>query len=139
MVSSMEQQKKIQSSRGFTFMELLFATLITVVGVLAVATLLLYAIQLQSLARDTTQAKDLAQEKLEELRILDPTDPQRSVGGDLNSNVANHYDEPAGTILVRRWVIAAGPAGTQDLTIALVSNVSNVQVGTVQLRTLLPQ
>ncbi len=74
MVSSMEQQRKVQSSRGFTLLELLFATLITVVGVLAVATLLLYAIQLQSFARDTTQAKDLAQEKLEELRILDPSD-----------------------------------------------------------------
>ncbi|MDA2925010.1 prepilin-type N-terminal cleavage/methylation domain-containing protein [Acidobacteria bacterium AH-259-L09] len=135
----MEQQRKVQNSRGFSLVELLIAMLITVVGVLAVATLILYAIQLQSFSRDTSQAQALAQEKMEELRIVDPTDPQRSVGGDLNSNVANHYDEPAGTIFVRRWVVAGGPAGTQDLTIAVVSNVLNVQIGTVQIRALLPQ
>jgi Tfp pilus assembly protein PilV len=92
---------------GVTLIEVLIAMIVTVVGVVAVATLITYGIGLQVLSRDTSRANSLAKAKIEQLRIIPSSDPQLSLGGDLSSNVSDHFDTPAG--FVRRWVVAAGP------------------------------
>ncbi len=133
MLTSLVEERKAQSSHGFSLLELLIALVVFVIGVLGVASLLVSGIHMQTLSRKVTQASAFAEAKVEELRVIDLTDLQRSVGGALDSNVANHYDEPAATIFTRRWLVAAGPAGTQDLTVAVVETDSNVQLTQIRL------
>ncbi len=133
MLTSLVEETKAQSSHGFSLLELLIALVVFVIGVLGVASLLVSGIHMQTLSRKVTQASAFAEAKVEELRVIDLTDLQRSVGGALDSNVANHYDEPAATIFTRRWLVAAGPAGTQDLTVAVVETDSNVELTQIRL------
>ncbi len=133
MLNSLIQETKTQSSHGFSLLELLVALVVFVIGVLGVASLLVSGIHMQTLSRDATQASAFAEAKVEELRVIDFTDLQRSAGGALDSNVASHYDEPAGTSFTRRWQLSPGPAGTQDLTVAVVATDSNVQLTQIRL------
>ena len=92
---------------------------VTIVGVTAAANLILYGLTLQILSRDSSMATGLAKAKIEELRITPSTDPQLSVGGDLDSNVTDHFDTPTG--FSRRWLVATGKADTLDLTVRVIS------------------
>ena len=124
--------------RGFTLIGLLISTVIAVTGLIAIALLISYGTQMQVSSRDTNMASSLAREKMEQLRIVDPSDPQRSLGGDLSSNVANHFDtvsSTSGTTFTRRWTVALDPSGKQDVTVAVVQS---SQGQTIQFRTLLP-
>ncbi len=102
---------------------------VIIIGVISVANMIIYGIALQVLSRDATMATALAKSKLEELSISLP-----AVGGDLNSNVTGYSDTPTG--FTRRWGVAAGPAGTLDVTVrviaenpsAVVSPVVDIQV-----------
>ena len=133
MLGSLIQETKARSSHGFSLLELLIALVVFVIGVLGVASLLVSGIHLQTLSRKATEASAFAEAKVEELRVIDLTDLQRSVGGALDSNVASHYDEPAGTSFTRRWQVSPGPAGTQDLTVAVIETDSNVQLTQIRL------
>ena len=112
-----------------SLIEVLIAMVVTIVGIVAVAMMILYGIGLQVQARDATMANALAKSKIEELSISLP-----AVGGNLNSNVTGYSDTPTG--FTRRWVVAAGPAGTLDVTVrvivenltAAVSPVVDIQV-----------
>jgi len=57
-------------SRGFSLIEVMVATTVFVVGVVGLAPLFLLAARATSLARTTTYAAVLAQEKMEQLRSL---------------------------------------------------------------------
>ncbi len=134
----MKQKERNQS--GFSLVELMVAMVVTVVGVMAVSLLILYGIRLQSFSRDATIANAFAKAKMEQLRVTDPAGPQRSLGGSLTANVANHFDTPPGTILfIRRWVVAAGPAGTQDIIVTVVWSNPNSRdpLPPIQIRALL--
>ncbi len=133
MHSLLVKETRVRSSHGFSLLEFLIALVVFVIGVLGVASLLVSGIHMQTLSRNVTQASAFAEAKVEELRVIDLTDLQRSVGGALDSNVANHFDEPAATIFTRRWLVAAGPAGTQDLTVAVIETDSNVQLTQIRL------
>ncbi len=102
------------SQRGTSLIEVLVAMVVTIVGVISVANMILYGIGLQVLARDTTMANALAKSKIEELSISLP-----AVGGDLNSNVTGYSDTPTG--FTRRWGVVAGPAGTLDVTVRVIA------------------
>ena len=136
--------RQIRAARGFTLIESMIAMLIFVVGGLAMAGLIAHGVRLQAFSRDTSMANALARAKVEELRVIPRTDAQRSDGGSLTGNIANHFDTPAGTSFVRRWTVAAGAAGTQDITVAVVwssalnSTDPNQRQRTVQVRVLLP-
>ena len=124
--------------RGFTLIELLISTVVAVTGLVAIALLIGYGTQMQVSSRDTNMASALAREKMEQLRIVDPSDPQRALGGDLSSNVANHFDtvsSTSGTTFTRRWTVALDPSGKQDVTVAVIQS---GQGRTIQFRTLLP-
>ena len=101
------------------------ASPVVVVGVVGAATLIFYAIGLQVLSRDSTMANTLATAKIEELRMIDGSDPRLAIGGDLDSNVADHFDTPTG--FTRRWVVAAGPADTLDVTLRAIVDASASQ------------
>jgi Tfp pilus assembly protein PilV len=123
---------------GFGFVELMIAMLVFTVGVLAVALLIIYGTRTESFARDATIASGVAKARIEILRALPSTDPQRAVGGSLTTNDANHFASITGTPFVVRWVVAAGPAGTQDLTVAVVSTSELNRLPSVQMRSLVP-
>lgn len=135
----MKQNLNRDDERGFTLVESLVAMLIFIIATLALAVLMLYGMRLHSLARDGNMAIALAKAKVEDLRIRPLTDPQRSVGGDLQSNASNHFDTPAGTNFVRRWAVAAGPLGTQDVAVTVVSSHANVKIPAIQVHALIPQ
>ncbi len=97
-----------------SLIEVLIAMVVTVVGVVAVATLIVYGIGLQVQSRDATMANALAKSKIEELSISLP-----AVGGDLDNNAPGYNDTPTG--FTRRWVVLAGPANTLDVTVRVIA------------------
>ncbi len=137
MASLGRRERRRNSKNGFSLIEVLIALLVTVIGVLAVSTMVVLAIRLQMLSRDTTLAIGLAEGKLEELRYMDPADPERTLGGDLNSNAVDHFENSNGNLFTVRWKIDPGPINTQDITVGVVTNSPNRQISTVQIRALL--
>ena len=67
--------KKSQKDQGFTLIEVLIAITIFAVGLLAVATMQLSAIRVNSTAGQITTRMTWAQDKLEELMALPYSDP----------------------------------------------------------------
>lgn len=130
----MKSEKKGEA--GFSLVEAMVATVITLVGLLGVELLIVQAVRVQTFSRDTSMANALARAQVEELRSLPRTDSKRANGGSLTSNVNNYYDA-TNTRFTRRWTVANGPAGTQDVTVAVVSS-QNSLMPTVQIRVLLP-
>lgn len=122
--------------RGFGLVEVMIAMLLFVGAVVALSQLVSYSLRLETVAQRTEIALSLGRAKLEELRVFPATHAERQAGGSLTASVASHFDRPAGTMLERRWVVAAGPAGTQSITLTVVSLHANVRGGNVVLRML---
>ena len=137
MASLEKRERRRNGEKGFCLVEVLIAFLVTVLGVLAVSTMVVLAIRLQMLSRDTTLAIGLAEGKFEELRYMDSADPERTLGGDLNSNAADHFENSNGNLFTVRWKIDPGPINTQDVTVGVVTNSPTSQISTVQIRALL--
>ena len=95
--------RNINSESGFGLAEALTATLITMVGVLGVATLFLVGIRMQSAATTSSGAIGLAAAELERIRTLAPSAAERVNGGELTSNEPNHWATRGQTTL--RWKI----------------------------------
>lgn len=93
---------------GFSLTEMLIATAIGAFGLAAVAALIGHGIQLQANARRSTIGVNLAVAELERLRMLPTTSVERSNGGSLTANVADHFAVRGTTTI--RWVVADGPA-----------------------------
>jgi prepilin-type N-terminal cleavage/methylation domain-containing protein len=104
--------------RGFSLVELLVATVITVVCSLAVALMILYGTSLGAAAREAMLTTSLARARLEQLRVLPRSAPQRQPGGSLKADVLGHFERQGR--FTERWTVAAGPAGTQDITVAVL-------------------
>lgn len=132
-----QREQRRNGENGFSLIEVLIALVVIVIGVMAVTSMMVLAIRLQVLSRDTTLAIGLAELKLEELRYMDPADPERTLGGDLNSNVVDHFENANGNLFTVRWKVDPGPINTQDITIGVVTNALNPQISTVRLRALL--
>jgi prepilin-type N-terminal cleavage/methylation domain-containing protein len=128
----------MKKEHGFTLIECMIAMLIFVVGGLAMAGLLAQGIRLSTESRTASLANAVARAKIEELRVTPRTNAQRTAGGNLTSDVANHFDTPAGTTFRRRWTVANGPAGTQDITIAVTMTNTTIRLPATQVRVLLP-
>lgn len=132
----MQKSAEARRQGGFSLVELLVAMVVTTIAIVGVATLLVSGIRLQTLSREATMANALAKAKIEELRTIAPEDPRRSVGGSLDADVADHFDLPSPR-LVRRWQVMAGPDGTQDVAIVVLSRLSE-PLPRIQIRVLLP-
>ena len=78
--------KKSQKDRGFTLIEVLIAISIFAVGLLAVATMQISAINVNSTAGQITTRMTWAQDKLEELMALPYSDPWLEAAGNPPGN-----------------------------------------------------
>lgn len=79
---------------GFTMIEVAVASVIMMVGLVFLATLFTLTMSQNRHVRQATTATALAQQKLEELNAVEPSDPRLSVGGGLDdaSKKTNYYD-----------------------------------------------
>ncbi len=105
------------SEKGFTLVEVLVATVVLTIGLVGIAALLAVTTEMHLGAREAARSTRLAQDKFDELMKLDFAEPAVSVGGSLDSNEANYFDEPTTGITVR-WLVADGP--TNDTRIVTV-------------------
>ena len=96
------------NERGFTLIEVLVATVILTVALVALAEMMAITLRMQMLGRNETNAARLAQTKLDELigsvQNWD-TAPEIQVGGSLSTNQTNYNDAPIAGF-VRRWTVA---------------------------------
>ena len=93
---------------GFTLIESVMSLAIIATGTLGVATLMVLGTTMQLTARQNTQAMQLAVAELERIRQLPIASPERTNGGSLTANTANHFVVRNDVTL--RWTIANGPA-----------------------------
>ena len=131
-----------RNDRGFTFVEALVAIGILAGGMVAVAQLLVYSLQMHHLGRRTSEASGLAAAKLEQLMkanfdsstavAVTPVSPDP-----LSENVANHFDTASG--YTRRWKVTAGTVpNTRIVTLRVIPpNVDRNRFRTVEVTTIL--
>jgi len=82
---------------GFTLIEVAVASIITMVGLVFLASLFTLAITQNRVVKQFTSTTALAQEKIEELNAIDFGDKKLNVGGDLDDQVSvdevSYFDE----------------------------------------------
>lgn len=92
----MRNAKGMENEKGFTLLEVAFASIITIVGLVFLASLFTLAIAQNKLVKQFTSTTMLAQQKLEELNAIEKTDPlnRLAVGGSLveSAKQNNYYD-----------------------------------------------
>jgi Tfp pilus assembly protein PilV len=135
-----EPNKRAQA--GVSIIECLIASVILVTGLVAVIGLMIRAVQMETYVRDQNLANASVRAKVEELKNLPPSHPQRQVGGSLTSDVADYNDTvPSAPGFTRRWTVAPGPVpGTQTVTVTVVATDASIRLPTaspVQLATIL--
>lgn len=95
------------SESGFGLVEATVATFVTAIGVLSVATLFMTGARMQHNATSGSQAVGLVAAELERIRTLANSNVERSDGGSLTQNEANH-NVLRGTTRIR-WRIVNKP------------------------------
>jgi prepilin-type N-terminal cleavage/methylation domain-containing protein len=118
--------------RGFTLIEVLIASVILTVALVALAELLAVSVRMHQLGRTSAEAARLAQDKFEELMKLNfSTAPAIQVNANdtLGANVANYFDAPGNSGFTRRWRVQAHPSGNAALRTVTVRMVPDVRVG----------
>ena len=82
---------------GFTLIEVAVASVITMIGLVFLASLFTLAITQNRVVKQFTSTTALAQEKIEELNAIDYGDKKLKVGGDLDDQVSvddvDYFDE----------------------------------------------
>jgi len=117
---------------GFGLVEALIATVITAIGVLSVAVLMMVGARLQQNSRAGSNSWALVTAEIERIRTLAPTNPQRANGGSLGANTLNHSAMRGTTTL--RWVITdkldtcAPVGGVQGAPMECAKNISVVAI-----------
>ena len=122
----MAKSSFLSSSRGASLIEVLIATLVLTIGLVAMAQLMGVSMLMHLNAREATTATQLAQAKVDELMKLNlataPAVQITPVGPDsLTTDVTNYFDSPQAAI-TRRWRIQPGPAAnTRVLTVRVIN------------------
>lgn len=111
---------RLNDERGFTLAEVVVAMLVCVVGLVAMAGLLMVTLRMQQLGRNSTSEVRMAQDKVDELSSMSfTTGPSVACGGSLTTNVANYNDTPVvngvNQPYRRRWLVQAGPDADPQL------------------------
>ena len=131
------------SERGFTLVEVLVATVILVIGLVAMAELMAITLRMQMLGKNETAAVRLIQSKMDELVAVNFTGTDAAsvaVGGSLTADVGSYNDTPAGSGFKRRWQIAAiaGETNVRTLTVTVIPAVNDRRTNAqVQLSTII--
>ena len=124
---------------GFTLVEVLIATLVMTVGMLAVAALLAVTTQMHIGARESARSTRIAQDKVDELlKLTFSSNPRISVGGSLDADVNNHSETPMTGVTVR-WVVADGPTDDTRLLTVRVVNLRSQHYRNTDLATIIRQ
>ena len=126
--------------QGFTLVEVLICTLILSTGMVAIAALLAFTLQMQIGAREAARSTRLAQAKLDELMKADfTTEPMIQIGGDLAADEDNHFEtSPDGLDgITLRWAVAAGPAEDTRIVTVRVVNIRAQQHREMNLATII--
>src|ERR1051325_9222014 len=133
--SETEARPATNAEGGFTVIEVAVASIITVVGLIFLASLFVLAIGQNRHAKQATAATMIAQQKLEEINAVEKNDPRLTIGGGLDeaSKQTGYCDQvlvhdsgtvttviPSGEVpnYARYWKIEADP--TLDRT-AIIS------------------
>jgi len=131
------------NERGFTLVEVLVATVILTVGLVAMAELMAITLRMQMLGKNETAAIRLVQSKIDELVAVSFSDAATSasvaIGGSLTSDVATYNDAPVSGFK-RRWQIAAiaGETRVRTLTVTVIPIVNDRRTNAqVQLTTII--
>lgn len=125
-----ENFHKKKQNAGFSLLECVIAIFITAIGLLAVAALAAVATQGETFAFNSTEASALATSKMEELKA-----GALNNGGSLTNNQTGYSDTPS-FYFSRRWQISDGPAGTKEISVVVVPQVSSNKIRTTQIKTL---
>jgi type IV pilus assembly protein PilV len=124
---------------GFTLVEVLIATLVMTIGMIAIAGLLAVATQMHIGARESARSTRLAQDKIDELlKLTFSSNPAISVGGSLESDVNNHSETPMTGVTVR-WIVADGPTDDTRLLTVRVVNLRSQHYRNTDLATIIRQ
>lgn len=83
----------MKDQRGFSLIEVAVASLVTMSGLIFLATLFTLAINQNRLIQNYASTTALARQKLEEFNAIERLDARLSVGGDLEDAVAGYNDE----------------------------------------------
>jgi prepilin-type N-terminal cleavage/methylation domain-containing protein len=115
---------------GFTLVEVLIATVVLTIGLVAVAELMAITLRMQMMGKNETSAVRLAQSKIDQLVALN-FDPGVSgaavaVGGSLTADVAGYFDTAAPGF-TRRWQITAvaGYTNVRMLTVRIIPTIND--------------
>jgi len=105
------------------------AMVICTVGLMSMAQLMAITLRMQQLGRNSTSAVRMAQDKIDELTTQNfVTSLMISCGGSLTNDLANHFDNPNGvTNYKRRWIVTAGPDGSNTLRTVTVRVIPDVK------------
>ena len=129
--------KKSQKDQGFTLIEVLIAITIFAVGLLAVATMQLSAIRVNSTAGQITTRMTWAQDKLEELMALPYSDPWIEDLGDPPSgtdSAGNAHQETTSDGYIISWTVTNNTplSSTKLITVAVTGRGKVTQVSYVK-------
>lgn len=133
-----------RSERGFTLVEVLFAAMILVSGLLSLAQLLTVTIKAESMARNGAEATRLAQGQLDALMkanfLADPRVAITPTGTDsLAANVTNYFNTPTARSVVRWRVIATANSRIRVITVRVLVANGTTTMRIIDLTSLLRQ
>ena len=104
---------------GFTLLEILIATCIFAIGILAVATMQISAIRGNRLGNEFTQAISLAQMQIEELKSEDIGSAALAPGNYNDANNPIDVTGASGGKFTRSWVIANYTANSRSVAVTV--------------------
>lgn len=131
----------MKNEKGFTLIEVAVSSVITLVGLVFLATLFTLAMSQNRLTKQHTTTTTLAQKKLEELMAIERNDARLTIGGGLDSTTKqdNYNDQiyvnDAGTITTtipagqvpnygRFWKVEEDPGGLANAVLISVKVVA---------------
>lgn len=120
---------KENDTKGFTLVECVIAMVLTLIGLSAVLSLLVFCLRTEVFSRELATANSLARLKIEEL-----ANSPRTSGGSLTTNYPGYSDNP-NTRYIRRWQISDDPVGTQTVVVVMIPNASVTALSEVRLTT----
>jgi prepilin-type N-terminal cleavage/methylation domain-containing protein len=115
---------KIQSEKGFSLIEVVIAMAILSVGLLAIASMQISAIKVNSTARDMTERSTVAQDKLEKLVAMPYNDPNLDLAS------SPFPPETTATGYTITWTVTDGPVAgkTKLINVTVVEGSKRTQL-----------
>jgi type IV pilus modification protein PilV len=112
---------RLKKNEGFTLIEVLMAVSILSIGLLAVASLQISAIKVNSSASDITKRSTWAQDKLEELVALPYSHSKLAI--------TPHSPETTSDGHTVEWSVVAGPVSdTKQITVTVTNRGKTIQM-----------